>query len=330
VRALRQLHCRLPSNAKQVRNDLPKVKELFASGRKVAVSLAPSFVAQFPGVRAGQLIRALKKLGFFAVSETALGAQHVSASVLELMQGEPGHVWVSSACPVVVDFVAKYHPECQSNVSALLSPLLTHCKMLRAHYGDEIAIVFIGPCVAKKKEAEQHPELLDVVLTFEDLENWLDEEDINLPMLADSEDDRFALEEAREGALFPIEGGMTPGITRGGAVNSSQVMSFSGIANVEQALKGITEWKPEHNIFLELTACAGSCVNGPKAARNQSIARRRFEVLKYARPTDSHREPGAWRKPVRTQQRPFFRASTARCRLPKRCAAWENTQPKTS
>ena len=188
------------------------------------------------------------------------------------MQGEPGQIWISSACPVVVDFVAKYHPECQANISALLSPLLTHCKMLRAHYGDEIAIVFIGPCIAKKKEAEQHPELLDVVLTFEDLEHWLDEENINLPMLVESEDDRFALEEAREGALYPIEGGMTPGITRDGAVNSSQVMSFSGIANVEQALKGISEWKPEHNIFLELTACAGSCVNGPKAARNRSIA----------------------------------------------------------
>lgn len=276
-----------PSNAKQVRNDLPRVRELLASGRKVAVSLAPSFVAQFPGVRAGQLIRALRKLGFFAVSETALGAQHVSASVLELMRGEPGHVWVSSACPVVVDFVAKYHPECQSNISALLSPLLTHCKMLRAHYGDEIAIVFIGPCIAKKKEAEEHPELLDVVLSFEDLENWLEEENIKLPMLIESDDDRFALEEAREGALYPIEGGMTPGITRDGAVNSAQVMSFSGIANVEQALKGIAEWRPEHNIFLELTACAGSCVNGPKAARNRSIARRRFDVLQFARPADA-------------------------------------------
>jgi iron only hydrogenase large subunit-like protein len=276
-----------PSNAKQVRDDLPRVKELLASGRKVVVSLAPSFVAQFPGVRAGQLIRALKELGFFAVSETALGAQNVSASALELMQQDPGHVWVSSACPVVVDFVAKYHPECEPNISALLSPLLTHCKMLRAHYGDEIAIVFIGPCIAKKKEAEEHPELLDVVLTFEDLENWLGEEEINLPMLVDSEEDRFALEDAREGALYPIEGGMTPGITRGGAVNSSQVMSFSGIANVEQALKGITEWKPDHNIFLELTACAGSCVNGPKAARNQSVARRRYEVLKCARPADT-------------------------------------------
>ena len=282
-----------PSNAKQVRNDLPKVKELLASGRKVVVSLAPSYVAQFPGVRAGQLIHALKKLGFFAVSETALGAQHVSASVLELMQGEPGHVWVSSACPVVVDFISKYHPECQFNVTALLSPLLTHCKMLRAHYGEEIAIAFVGPCIAKKKEAEEHPELLDVVLTFEDLANWLDEENINLTMLIDSADDCFTLEEAREGALYPIEGGMTPGITRSGAVNSSQVMTFSGIANVEQALKGIAEWRPEHNVFLELTACAGSCVNGPKAARNRSIAKRRFEVLKYARPASTAKRSGS-------------------------------------
>jgi PAS domain-containing protein len=175
--------------------------------------------------------------------------------------------------------------------------------MLRAHYGDEIAIVFVGPCIAKKKEAEEHPELLDVVLTFEDLENWLDEENINLPMLIDSEDDRFALEEAREGALYPIEGGMTPGIARDGAVNSSQVMSFSGIANVEQALKGITEWKPEHNIFLELTSCAGSCVNGPKAARNRSIAKRRFEVLKYARSADS-----APRSASLAQTRPYLSA----------------------
>jgi iron only hydrogenase large subunit-like protein len=273
-----------PSNAKQVRDDLPRVKELLAGGRRVVVSLAPSFVAQFPGLRAGQLICALKRLGFSAVSETALGAQHVSASVLSLMRSDPGRVWISSACPVVVDFVAKYHPECQANVSPLLSPLLTHSKMLRAHYGDEIAVVFIGPCIAKKKEAEQHPELLDAVLTFEDLENWLAEENIDPPTLIDSEDDRFDLEEAREGSLYPIEGGMTPGIVRGGEVSGSQVMSFSGIANVEQALKGIAEWKPEHSIFLELTACAGSCVNGPKAARNRSIARRRFEVLQYAKP----------------------------------------------
>jgi iron only hydrogenase large subunit-like protein len=273
-----------PNNAKQVRNDQPLVKELLASGRRVVVSLAPSFVAQFPGVRSGQVIHALKQLGFFAVSETALGAQQVSAGVLALMRDEPGRVWISSACPVVVDFVAKYHTECQENVAALLSPLLTHCKMLREYYGEEIATVFIGPCIAKKKEAEQHPELLDAVLTFEDLQNWFDEEGIELEAVVETAEDCFALEDAREGALYPIEGGLIPGVASDDSVKGSQIMSFSGIQNVEQSLKGIAEWRPQHSIFLELTACAGSCVNGPKAARNTSIAKRRFEVLQYAKP----------------------------------------------
>lgn len=276
-----------PSSAKQVRNDLPFVKELLASGRQVFVSLAPSFVAQFPGVRPAQLIQALRRLGFSGISETALGAQQVSASVLSLMREDPGHIWISSACPTVVDYVAKYHPECQDNISALLSPLLTHCRMLRSRFGEDIHVVFIGPCIAKKKEAEDHPELLDAVLTFEDLENWLGEAGIDLAFIDETSDDRFALEEAREGALYPIEGGLVPGVARDGKIKPSQIMSFSGITNVEQALKGIAEWRPNHNIFLELTACAGSCVNGPKAARNSSIAKRRFDILQYAKaPTD--------------------------------------------
>jgi iron only hydrogenase large subunit-like protein len=271
-----------PNSAKQVRDDLPAAKALLASRRRVAVSLAPSFVAQFPGVRPQQLVRALKQLGFFAVSETALGAQLVSANVLDLMRSEPGRIWISSACPSVVDFVGKYHPECQEAISPLLSPLLTHCKLLRQHYGDDIGIIFFGPCIAKKKEVEQHPELLDVVLTFEDLERWLVEENIQLTQIDATQADAFAPEQAREGALYPIEGGIIPGVTATNEITRSQVMAFSGVANVEQALKGLKEWKPEHSLFLELTACAGSCVNGPKSARNMSVARRRYEIVQFA------------------------------------------------
>jgi iron only hydrogenase large subunit-like protein len=273
-----------PSSAKRVRDDLPAVMALLKSGRKVIASLAPSFVAQFSGVSPAQLIHALKKLGFHAASETALGAQQVSASVSALMRSEPKQIWISSACPVVVDFISKYHPECQPHVFGVLSPLLTHCKMLRAHYGDDIAIVFIGPCIAKKTEAELHPELLDAVLTFEDLDHWLDEEGIHLDEITGTLEDRFQPNEAEEGALYPIDGGMIPGAAGNHEFNSSQFMSFSGLANVEQALKGISEWKPENNIFFELTACAGSCVNGPKAGRNTSVARRRYDILHYAKP----------------------------------------------
>jgi iron only hydrogenase large subunit-like protein len=275
-----------PHSAKQVRDDLHCAKDLLTSGRKVVVSLAPSFVAQFAGVPPAQLIHGLRQLGFHAVSETALGAQQVSASISALMHSEPRQIWISSACPVVVDFIAKYHPECQLHVTSFLSPLLTHCKMLRAHFGDDIGIVFIGPSIAKKKEAEEHPELLDVVLTFKDLDRWLSEENIHLAELPEEAVDRFEPQTAQEGALYPVEGGMVPGLAGSGDIDPSQIMSFSGIANVEQVLKGISEWKPDRNIFFELTACAGSCVNGPKAARNSSVARRRYDIVQYAKPAD--------------------------------------------
>jgi iron only hydrogenase large subunit-like protein len=273
-----------PSNAVQVRHDLPNAQELLASGRKVIASLDPSFVAQFPGVRPAQLIHALKQLGFFAVSEAALGAQQVSASLSQRMRQEPHRIWISSACPSVVDFISMYHPECLPQVAGVLSPLLAHCKMLRAHYGEDIAIVFIGPCIAKKKDAELYPELLNVVLPFEDLERWLSASNIRIEQTAETPDDRFEPEEAQEGALHAIEGGMAQGIAGGSQVDDLQFMSFSGIANVERALKDIPEWKPDHPIFLEMSACAGSCINGPGMTAKTSIARRHYDVTRYAKP----------------------------------------------
>jgi iron only hydrogenase large subunit-like protein len=271
-----------PSNAKQVCDDLPSAKALINCKRAVIASLAPSFVAQYPGVRPGQLIRAIRRLGFFAVSEMALGAQQVSSHAAALMQGETNKIWISSACPTVVDFIRKFHPECLSNVCGILSPVLAHCKMLRAHYGSDIAVVSIGPCIAEKQEAEAHPELLDVALTFEDLDFWLAEKHIVLTEVVDTVDDCFEPEQAQEGVLYPIEGGMAAGVVGSLERECSNFMSVSGMAEVEQALKDIPKWEPDHNIFFEMSGCAGSCINGPKASRTTSIARRRYDVIHYA------------------------------------------------
>jgi iron only hydrogenase large subunit-like protein len=273
-----------PNNAIQVRNDLPAAQELMTSGRKVIASLDPSFIAQFPDVRAAQVIHALKELGFFAVSETALGAQQVSASVAALMRSKPNQIWISSACPSVVDLIAMYHPECQSHVVDVMSPLLAHCKMLRAHYGADIAIVFFGPCIAKKKDADLHPELVDAVLTFEDLVRWLNLKGVYLAQTVETPVDRFEPEEAREGVLYAIEGGMASAIESAPGTNDLQFMSFSGVSNVERALKDIPGWKPDHSIFFEMAACTGSCINGPNATPDTSIARRRYDVVHNAKP----------------------------------------------
>ena len=276
-----------PSHAKQVRDDLPLAKALLQSGRRVIASLAPSFIAQYPGVKPAQLIHAIRQLGFAEVSETALGAQQVSAAIYAEMSVAEKQLRISSACPVVVDLVAKYYPDCQPLVTSFLSPLLTHCRMLREHYGPEIAVVFIGPCIAKKQEAEAHPELLDVALNFEDLDLWFSELGIvpeEQPMLAE---DRFQPQTAQEGALYPIDGGMAPGVTAGEEKNRPEFLSFSGMDAVVHVLKDIPHWQPEHNLFFELTACAGSCINGPRTRSKSSLARRRYDVMHYAQNADN-------------------------------------------
>ena len=271
-----------PNGAKRVRDDLASARQLLTLKKSVFVSLAPSFVTEFPGMQPAQLIGALKKLGFAGVSETALGAQQVSAQAAALLTKNPARVLVSSACPTVVAFLQKHLLNGAGLLTGLLSPLLTHCKMLRQTYGGEIGIVFIGPCIAKKVEAALHPELLDVVLTFEDLRRWLEQESITPEKLAPEAGDHFVPENSAEGAWYPVDGGMIAGMKSACAVNDCSLMAFSGIGAIKKALDGIEEMKPDKGLFLELLACEGGCVNGPKVQRRDATVVKRHRVLRSA------------------------------------------------
>ena len=278
-----------PNGAKKVRDDLSQAKQLLAMKNRVLVSLAPSFVSEFPDARAGQMIRALRQLGFSGVSETALGAQQVSAQAAAMLQANPNRVLVSSACPTVVAYLQKHEPEGSRLLANLLSPLLTHCKMLRQSFGQDIAIVFIGPCIGKKIEAAQHPELLDVVLTFEDLRRWLEQEKIAPASIVETPDDHFVPEAASEGAWYPVDGGMIAGMKSSCGVNDCSLMAFSGLGAIRKALDRLDEARPEEGLFLELLACEGGCVNGPKVARRDATVVKRRRVLRPVR------QPGiAW------------------------------------
>ncbi len=161
-----------PNEAKRVRDDLPRAKQLLALDKRVFVSLAPSWTADFRDVTPSQMVASLRSLGFHGVSETALGAEHVSAHVLELLRQHPDRVFLSSACPSAVSLLERHHAEQATLLTGLLSPLLAHCHLLRRTFGDDIGVVFIGPCIAKKGEADANSDILDVVLTFEDLHRW--------------------------------------------------------------------------------------------------------------------------------------------------------------
>ena len=268
-----------PSDAKRVRDDLGRARQLLTSGKRVFVSLAPAYLAEFPDVKPAQMIRALKQLGFAEVSETALGAQQVSAHVRAAL-GEPEpRVLLSSACPSIVAYLQKHRPEFTSTLTGLLSPLLTHCIMLRRAFGEEIAIVFIGPCIAKKLEGDARPELLDVVLTFDDLHRWLDQENINPAQLTPQPGDAFVPEAAREGILYPVDGGMIAGIKDNCAVADAAFMAFSGLPVIQRALDGLETLQPDRSLFVELLACEGGCINGPRVCRKAQTIRKRFELL---------------------------------------------------
>jgi iron only hydrogenase large subunit-like protein len=201
-----------PVGAKRVRDDLGRARQLFRLRERVVVSLAPSWVAEFPGLPAGAMIAALKRLGFHAVSETALGAQEVSSHIARLIEAGPDCLRISTACPTVVSYIRKYHPEVVDYLTPVLSPVLAHCRLLRAQYGPELGIVFISPCIAKKEEADRHPELLELALSFADLRRWFEEEGVDPAHAHTAPDDVFVPHLAEEGGLYPVDGGMIAGI----------------------------------------------------------------------------------------------------------------------
>jgi PAS domain-containing protein len=217
------------------------------------------------------------------VSETALGAQQVSAQAAAALAEGGGRVLYSSACPTVVSYLQKHRPADSQFLTGLLSPLLTHCKMLRQQFGEDIGTVFVGPCIAKKLEAAQHPELLDVALTFDDLRRWFTQEKIAPETLVPEAGDDFIPEASAEGAWYPVDGGMIAGMKSLCAVNDCAFMAFSGINAIQKAIEGLGTQPGQGSLFLELLACEGGCVNGPRAAKRYGTAAKRRQVLRPLR-----------------------------------------------
>lgn len=250
-----------PSKAKRVRDDVNKARALLASGKDVYVSLAPSWAGLLDCTKQ-EIISALKQLGFKGVSETALGAQEVSIETTKLIAGSDQNLFISTACPAIVDYIRYYLPEYTSYLTPIASPALTHAKLLRKHFGEDIGVVFIGPCIAKKNEADRHPDLINVSLTFKELAAWLDEARIVLKSPAD-EGEAFVPYEADEGALYPIEGGMNKTIEICGAPKDVQLINISPVQRFKTSLKNLDPASLTRKVFIEALACEGGCTAGP-------------------------------------------------------------------
>lgn len=244
-----------PAHAKKIRSDLARLKELLASGAKVYASVAPSFAGYFKGVTIGQLAAALRKLGFAGVSETAHGAESVSAHLSRLLAETDSPLVISSACPAAVDMIRLYLPDYAKYITPLPSPVRAHCGLIRERYGEDAKIVFFGPCAAKKNEADRHADVLALACVFPALEQLLAEKGIVF-----GEEEEPALGPAEEGRFYSVEGGMNDTLRDGRT--DVRYVSVSGLENLRRLLRG-RPGLAGRKLFVEALACPGGCVNGP-------------------------------------------------------------------
>lgn len=269
-----------PVHAKKIRDDMGRARQLIAGDTPVYASLAPSWVNEFKGLPANRMIAALKRLGFAGVGETALGAQAVSAELARRLEGRESGVVISSACPVGVDFIRKYLPDFASAISPVFSPALTHARMLRETFGPEIKVVFIGPCIAKKNEADRHPELISLAMLYPRLRQWFVDSNIDPWRITPGPDDRFVPEAAAEGALYPIEGGMNDTIRWHRHTPNYNFVAVSGLEAIRQTLEGLRPEDVREPVFLETLACTGGCVHGPGTEHGSPGLLERLRVLR--------------------------------------------------
>ena len=268
-------HCFVvcPQNAKQIVDSTEKARVLLQSGAPVVVSLAPSFVANYDGVGIESMRKALKALGFFDVEETAIGATIVKTEYERLLAEEKRDIVITSCCHSINLLIQKHFPSALEYLADVMSPMQAHCADIKRRMPDA-KTVFIGPCVAKKDEAEHYEGLVDAVLTFEELTNWLKNERIELEKEVDNTPESRA-------RFFPTTGGVLK--TMAERIPDYTYIAIDGVENCIAALKDIENGKT-HKCFIEMSACVGSCIGGPVMEKyhNTSPIKDYVTVANYA------------------------------------------------
>lgn len=240
-----------PQSAKQVRKDIVAAKQWIVSGDEVYLSVAPAYAAKYPGHSFDDLAVAAKQLGFAGVFQTAEGATAVKREYERMISEREQNVIISTCCHSVNVLVEKHFKEALPYLANVMSPMLMHGKMLKAKHPG-CRVVFVGPCISKKEEAEKYEGLIDTVLTFDELDEWFAEEQIEIPV-SDS------VSKKHRTNFFPTSGGILKSMN---LQDDFHYLVVDGAEDCLEALHEIVRGRLQ-NCFIEMSICKGSCINGP-------------------------------------------------------------------
>lgn len=270
-----------PQNAKTLSSDVDKVKEYFKKGERVVVSLAPAYAGSFSFDEPGQMVSALKRLGFTEVSETSQGAAYVTDEYYHLIEENKMPNIITTCCPTINSLVEYYYPGLVSCMAPVVSPMVAHARLIRSTLGKDVKVVFVGPCIAKKGEAVdiRHDTDVDAVLTFDDIGEWLLNERIDI---GECMPEPFLNASSKILRMYPVTDGILASLRARGGCENYQLISVDGIEESKELFEAIERGEVEH-CLIEINACKGGCVNGPaRAKENAARFKAKLKVEHYA------------------------------------------------
>lgn len=272
-----------------------RVKEILQSGRPAAALVAPSIASEFDDITDyRKFVAMIRKLGFTHVHEVSFGVDLVAYAYKKLFEESSGKYYITANCPSIVEMIEKYHPHLVPNLAPLVSPTIATAMVTRDLYGEEVANVFIGPCIDIKAEADLYIDrnLVEGVLTFIEIRQLFEENNIQEKTVKMSE---FDPPFGNWGALYPYPAGIlqAAGIKRD--LVSSHVITASGAEDVKEAINDFDHHIDTIRHHFNLFFCPG-CMLGPGMIRHDERYRRRSLVKQYAEKRVEALDKKQWQK----------------------------------
>lgn len=255
-----------PQNAKTFASDMERVKAFLRQGFQTIISIAPSYLGVLEFEKPGQVVDALLKLGFAEVRETAEGAAMVTNEYKKLIKEKKMPNIITTCCPSVNDLIEKYYPNCVEVLAPVVSPMIAHGRYIKKLRGEDVKVVFLGPCIAKKQEAIGDDRVfgaIDAILTFEELAIWLEEAGIDIYAC---EDKQMGNPDPMINRAYPVSGGIIQSVVTEEDADTYHKVYVDGVSNCIEMLECMQRGELE-DCFIEANMCEGGCAKGPASAR---------------------------------------------------------------
>jgi len=254
---------------------------LLRSGAKIAVVVGPSISGEFDDITDyRKFVRMIKETGFDFVHESSFGVDLVAREYRELVSNFLGKYYILANCPPIVSLIEKYFPQLIDNLAPIVTPMIASARLMKQLYGEDIKVVYIGPCIGAKEEAFRFREqtLVDAVLTFTELRQLFDEFGIKESTIEYSE---FNEPIGYKGSLFPVSDGIIQASGLSEDILTGKVVTVDGREQVMNAIQqfddSIDFIRKNFNIFY----CEG-CIMGPGTSPGGKKFKRRTLVAEYA------------------------------------------------